>query len=231
VGGENVFFLFNNRPYIAIIGDMIDSKKISNRFESQKKLKDVLNDVNAIYSNDIESKLMITLGDEFQGLLKSGSNVISIIEYIQYRMYPIHFRFGIGIGKIETEINQLVPFGADGSAYHHARDMITQLKNEQKKNKTSNANIKIASDDNNEGLELLLNTILSLCTTISQRWTARQREIAFESMFTGENQREIAARLCISQSAVYKLLSKADYYTYKNAMDTVSQILKNIQVK
>lgn len=225
-----MFFSFHCRPYIAVIGDLIESKKISNRFEAQEKLKIVLEDINRMYSDDIASKLMITLGDEFQGLLNSGVNVINIIEYIQIKMHPVQIRFGIGIGKIETEINQLIPFGADGSAYHHARDMVTHLKKEEKKNKTSNANIMIASDGNNEGLELLLNTILSLCTTISQKWTDRQREVAFDCRLKGDNQREVAARLNISQSAVYKLLSKSDYYTYKKAMDTVSQILANIQV-
>lgn len=34
-----------------------------------------------------------------------------------------------------------------------------------------------------------------------------------------------------NQSAVYKLLSKADYYSYRNAIDTVSQALKDIKVE
>jgi hypothetical protein len=225
-----MFFSFNNRPYIAVIGDIIESKKIGNRSEAQQKLKAVLEDVNEMYSGDIASKMMITLGDEFQGLLYRGDNVISIIEYIQIKMHPIRIRFGVGIGKIETEINPLIPFGADGSAYHHARDKISQLKSEEKKNKTSNADIMIASDGDNEGLELLLNTILSLCTTISQRWTDRQREAAYNCILNGDNQREAAARLNISQTAVYKLLSKADYYSYKKALDMVSRILGDIRV-
>lgn len=225
-----MFFFFDSRPYIAIIGDIVDSKKISNRFEIQTKLKNVLEDINTKYSNDIESKFMITLGDEFQGLLKGGNNVINIIEYIQIKMYPIHIRFGIGIGKIETEINNLIPFGADGSAYHTARKMIEKLKAAEKKNKSSNANIMISSDGDHSDLELLLNTILSLSTAIKQRWTDRQREVAFDCLLNGDNQREAAIRLDIGQPSVHKLLSKADYYSYKKAMDVVSQALSNIKV-
>lgn len=66
---------------------------------------------------------------------------------------------------------------------------------------------------------------------LTQRWTGRQREAVYDYIINGENQRAAAARLNISQSAVHKLLAKADYYSYRNAMDTVSQALKNIKVE
>jgi hypothetical protein len=226
-----VFFFFDSTPYIAIIGDIIESKKITNRLEIQTKLNNVLEQINIQYPNEIESKFMITLGDEFQGLLRNGKNVMNIIEFIQIKMDPVHIRFGIGIGKISTEINQLMPFGADGSAYYNARNMIDILKNSAKKNKISDANIMISSDgEDNSHLEILLNTILSLCTTIKKNWTERQRLVAFDCMLNGDNQREVAARLSIGQPSVHKLLSKADYYSYKTAVNVVSDVLANIKV-
>ena len=48
---------------------------------------------------------MITLGDEFQGLLKNGSAAVFIIDKIEREMYPIKFRFGLGVGEITTDIN------------------------------------------------------------------------------------------------------------------------------
>lgn len=223
-------FSYHFKPYIAIIGDIIESKKLVDRYEWQKKLSTVLESVNTRYTSSISSRFMITLGDEFQGLLHDGSHVMEIIEFIQIEMYPLQIRFGIGIGKIETEINQLIPFGADGSAYHNARKMIDELKKTEKKNKASDTNIMISSDGDYSETETLLNTILSLCTAIKQRWTDRQREIAFDCLINGENQREAAQRLNISQPAVQKHLASADYYTYKKSMDAVSQALANIKV-
>lgn len=49
---------------------------------------------------------MITLGDEFQGLLNNPAYAIEIVKYIQRELYPVKLRFGIGIGEISTEINQ-----------------------------------------------------------------------------------------------------------------------------
>jgi hypothetical protein len=226
-----MFFLFETKPYIAVIGDIIESKKLPDRYEAQRKLKHVLEDVNAQYSEYIESRFMITLGDEFQGLLKNGEKATRIIEYIQIKMYPVEIRFGVGIGKIDTEINPLMPFGADGSAYHNARRMINTLKSSQKRNKSSDADIMIASDGNYSDLELLVNTILSLCTVIKQKWTERQREIAYDCILHGDNQNEAAARMNTIQPNIQKALSKADYYSYKNAMDVVSRVLADIRVK
>ena len=52
--------------YIAIIGDIKDSKKLNDRKKIQEKLQKVLNEVNQKYYEDISSNFMITLGDEFQ---------------------------------------------------------------------------------------------------------------------------------------------------------------------
>ena len=55
--------------YFAVIGDIIDSKKINNRYQDQKTLETCLNDLNNEYQAVLVSKFSITLGDEFQGLL------------------------------------------------------------------------------------------------------------------------------------------------------------------
>lgn len=225
-----MFFSYDFKPYIAVIGDIVESKKLNDRYEIQLKLQNVLEDINIKYSEDISSKFMITLGDEFQGLLSNGKNIMNIIAYIEIKMYPVKIRFGIGIGKIETDINPDLPFGADGSAYHNAREMVINLKNIEKKNKKSDANIMIASEGNNADLELLLNTVLSLCTTIKQKWTDRQREIVYDCIIHGDNQKEAAIRLGINQPSVQKAISNADYYSYKRAMDIVSKTLSEIKV-
>lgn len=51
--------------YFAVIGDIIDSKKINNRYQVQKTLETCLNDLNNEYQAVLVSKFSITLGDEF----------------------------------------------------------------------------------------------------------------------------------------------------------------------
>lgn len=119
--------------YIAIIGDIKDSKKIKNRSQIQKKLDTALKYVNEAYSADISAKFIITLGDEFQGLLESNKHILDIVKYIQREMYPVRLRFGIGFGEISTNIFPEAAIGAGGPAYYAAREMIEKLREQEKK--------------------------------------------------------------------------------------------------
>ena len=103
--------------YYAIIGDIKNSKEIDNRYEVQNKLKKILDDINLKYKADIKANFLITLGDEFQGLLNSPAFALEIVKYIQRELYPVKLRFGIGIGEISTAINQKAAIGADGRLF------------------------------------------------------------------------------------------------------------------
>ncbi len=73
--------------YIGIIADIIDSRELSNRLEVQESLNKTLSVINQMYDESIASKFVITLGDEFQGLLKSGNHLFDMIETIKLMMY------------------------------------------------------------------------------------------------------------------------------------------------
>ena len=135
--------------YYALIGDIKRSKKIENRCEIQEKLKKILDNVNSIYNNDISAKFLITLGDEFQGLLEITAPILEIIKYIQREIYPIKLRFGVGIGNVSTLINHEAAIGADGPAFYAAREMIEFLREQEKKLKKQAADIQISVYEKN----------------------------------------------------------------------------------
>lgn len=78
----------DKRLYIAIIADIIDSRSIKKRSIVQKQLEKLLDQINTTYQHAIASRFIITLGDEFQGVLTSGSVVMRILDKIQREMYP-----------------------------------------------------------------------------------------------------------------------------------------------
>lgn len=223
-----MFFFFDYKPLVAIIGDIKSSKQLEDRRAVQLKLKAVLDAVNNEYQSDLASKFMITLGDEFQGLLKSGTSAIFIIDKIEREMYPTKLRFGLGVGEITTDINLDMPFGADGPAYYNARKIIDELKVSEKKKMESKANVKIEVQGN-AVISELINTILSLLTTIKETWTSRQVEIINSHIKTGGTQEDTARILNISQSNVAQALSAADYYTYRKAIETIAKVLSDIR--
>lgn len=222
-----MLFSFDKKPYIAVIGDIVDSKKIENRKEVQRKLKEILEEINIEFASSIYSRFMITLGDEFQGLLASGKDLIKIVKRLEFKMYPTNIRFGVGIGDIVTDIDRDVPLGADGPAYYSARRMINEIKQNEKKRMKGQTNIMITID-NIEYLEELINSNLELCTVIKKNWTKRQREIIIDYWQHEDGQSNAAKRLGVTQSTIQRGLSLGNYYTYKHAMDVLSNILGQI---
>lgn len=229
IGGKIMFFSFKNDPYIAVIGDIKESKRIENRSEVQKKLKQVLEEINEKYINDISSKFMITLGDEFQGLLCNGSNIMDIISEIERKMYPVKIRFGIGVGTITTDVNKEMSVGADGPAYYKARNAIETLKDNENKKQTNAADIRIEVEGDNQAITIMINTILLLLTVIKESWSDRQREIIWDMLKHQDSQINVAKRFKIKQPAVQKSLSKGKYYAYKDALDTIVKALAEIR--
>ena len=211
--------------YTVIIGDMIDSKKIKDRKKVQVKFKEVLKQINEKYVADIASKFTITLGDEFQGLLKSRSNIINIIAEIEMAMAPIRFRFGIGIGDISTEINFEYSSEIDGTAYHKARAMVEALEENDNQYSSKQANIMISSQEQTGEIDDLMNSVLSVCSALKSRWTPRQMEVIQTYLASEANQYKTADKLGIGQSSVSKALSSANFYTYQAAMNTVNSFL------
>lgn len=210
------------RKFFAIIGDIKNSKEIEKRNMIQNELKNILEDVNCIYADDIASKFTITLGDEFQGLLYTGHNVVKIIETIKERLYPVEMRFGIGEGEITTAINLEIAIGADGPAYYNARSAIEYLKGNEKKNKRALSDMRIESKCRKTEKQLaLINTIFELMKAIELNWTERQREIIWAMLKYNEGQSATARRLGISQGTLNKALTAGQYYAYSNALKMI----------
>lgn len=224
-----MFFFFLNDPYVAIVGDIKKSKKIDNRSEVQNKLKQVLEEINNKYKSDVSAKFIITLGDEFQGLLGNGINTINIISEIERKMYPVRMRFGIGIGKITTDVNKEMALGADGPGYYKARNAIEYLKDNENKKQAIAADVRFEVESDNQATTIMLNTILELMTAIKESWSDRQREIIWNMLEYQDSQIEVAKRLKIQQPAVQKSFSKGKYYAYKDALDTIGKALEEIR--
>ncbi|WP_238723887.1 SatD family protein [Diplocloster agilis] len=226
--GCQMYFSFSFKPYVAIIGDLKQSRDISDRYVVQEKLNNVLGDINESYSKDLSSKFTITLGDEFQGLLNCGVNAMRITSEIQRRMYPVKIRFGIGIGSITTGINSEMAIGADGPGYYKAREAVEYLRVIEKRNGTQAADIRFEADGDNQGIVSMLNTILTLMTVIKESWSDRQREVIEDILEHQDSQTNTAKRLQIRQPTVHRILANGNYYAYREAFDTLEKALEEI---
>ena len=212
--------------YIAIIGDIKHSKNISNRYEIQEKLKKTLDNINKQYKKDIAAKFLITLGDEFQGLLSAAEPLVDIVGYIQNEMFPVRIIIVVGIGEITTEINRNAAIGADGPAFYAARRAITGIHDTEKKLKKQAPDVQIEFEDSSD-LDLeQINTILSLLKVVENGWSESQRKTIWDMIENGGSQEDCAKRMNTTQSTVARRLSSGNYMVYNNSRKLLREVTK-----
>ena len=213
--------------HCAIIGDIIESKKITDRAEVQRTLNKSLSDINKKYGQSISSCFLITLGDEFQGLLNNVDSLMEIIDDIKDSLYPVRIRFGVGIGQLQTEVTDLA-IGADGPAYHKAREAMDQLKQSEAKNEQPTRNIMLNIDDKYGHYIRLTNASLSICAVMESSWTKKQREIISLARTGIISQKQLAAELNISESAVNRRLKSTNFFNYQYLKQSIQMAISDI---
>lgn len=210
--------------YCAIIGDLINSKKLptEDRAAIQEKLKTLLNGVNEKFSSFLVSPFLMTLGDEFQGVLTAAKPSLEIIDFLGQNLleFPIHIRYGIGIGELSTNINREQALGDDGPAYHHARQGIEQLKKEG----WTGFPVSIQTGNNDCAL---LRCYCRLLNEIAEAWSTPQRDCIL-NMEVAEEQLLVAHRLGIAPSSVSRSLRRGHYAAYHESKKTLGEYLLNV---
>lgn len=222
------------RKYFALIGDIVGSRKLPNRAEVQERFRSTLVDINSNEKDSVAAGFIITLGDEFQGLLYADGSLSPIYAALKIKnaLYPVKLRISIGIGRISTEINPEMALGADGEAFYRARDGMNRIRADEHAQRITRENdgaIRVVSDDND--FDEYVNTLLLLTGTIRKHWSERQGEIArrcldlliTEDMF---KQRKIADEFGITQGTLSKSLNSSDTLAYLKGVHTAKIMLE-----
>ncbi|MFS9108977.1 SatD family protein [Streptococcus australis] len=200
--------------YLALIADVIDSKMVQERFDLQKQLEKTLQTMNELFGEFLASSFTLTLGDEFQALLKADAPVFQIIDTLRSELTPTQLRFGIGLGEIVTDIDPLQSIGADGPAYWNARVAINLV---HQKNDYGNTQIYFLSGK--EKQDFFVNALIASGEAIRSGWRGSQEEILLDLLkrcVYSENfsQQDLAQSLEINPSALSKRLKSSSIRVY-----------------
>lgn len=164
---------------------------------SKRKGKALMNDfkiavawVNKRDKSHIASPLTITLGDEFQGVVKNTHSALQIVfdleQYLMRQENPFKLRYVIHEGKIETKLNRKNAYEMLGPGLTHAREELVALK-------SSRNRFKISLKDEAVSTKLMLGMIIY--QGIVDRWTTAQQKVV--SVFWEElsDYRKVAKKL------------------------------------
>lgn len=178
-------------PVVAVIADMIQSRRLPahRRAAVQVALHAFLAGVNRRYRASVLAGFLVTLGDEFQGLLGDPGVLPDIVQDAREQLPDVRFRIAVGYGRLTTPL-QKKALGTDGPAWHQARALLQTWRSKKRDG------VGFAGFGDDDGV---LNGLAALITFHWNSLEASQREI-ITTLRHHEGLRKDAARtLGISQ--------------------------------
>ena len=113
--------------YAAVIFDIIESRRYSDRYEVQNILMESISYLNTLYAYAIKKEVVSSAGDEFQGLFLDLQTAFLYVRKLQLLIYPIKIRCGIGYGEIIYDVKEWSSSAIEGEAYYLCRDAIKAI--------------------------------------------------------------------------------------------------------
>lgn len=200
--------------YCVVIGDISKSRELRDRAAIQERFKAAIGEINQRFTDSIVSKFLITIGDEFQGVLNDAAKSYDVIVAMRELLYPVEFVFGVGVGTITTEIAPEA-IGMDGPAFHNARAALEEGKEE---------GYEVRYRGWGEPFEYVINAMLVLIEALKRRWTERQFKVITIYRQTG-SQAEAARRLKVSGSTISQILAAAGWDAVAVGEDALKKLL------
>jgi predicted DNA-binding protein YlxM (UPF0122 family) len=195
-------------PCIALIGDMVRSREVPRmqRPKVQEKFEELIRYLNKVYSQFVLSKFVITLGDEFQGLLLSATPIPDLMWDIEQRFCERDLRVGMGLGILHTPL-QKEAINIDGPALYNARAAIqTAAKNRLL------GGVFVGFYE----MDPVMNGIARILSFHRSKLTEHQLRIA-ELLRRGLSQSEAASELGVTRQVISKQVKSTGWESYAEA--------------
>lgn len=187
----------------------------------QAEFKSDVDEINTTFEKKILSPLTITLGDEFQGVVKDLKTCIEIIfafEEDKLLVKPSYeLRFIVQRGAIDTEINPVIAHGMLGEGLSKGRKNLENLKKTEDRY-FFDTQIKAKSD--------ALNSAFRIYQEIYQNWEKpEERELAFLFMESNDY-KYVAKKTGKTRSQMWKReksLNISSYFAIKRVIKYIAK--------
>lgn len=175
-----------------VLGDVVDSRKITDREAFERKLAETLDQINNRYERDIVSDFVGLKGiDEIGGVLGSVNSLVDIQRSICLGVHPREIRLVVVRGEIKrVDVEDMREM--DGTGFIKADDEL---------HKIEQSDMTFSLSGLNPGVDELATASINMLDLVRNDWTERRVEI-FDEFLRAETQKAVAEKLGITQQAV-----------------------------
>lgn len=207
--------------YYILMGDVVRSSD----YESEKlgkTLKELVHSANKDLRKKTLSPYTVTLGDEFQGVIKSLESGIETLFYFEEERlakeldfklhYVLHF------GKIDTEINRETSYGMLGEGLTEARKKLTAKKRDRRR-----FNFSLEQKDQSEQL----NRLFEVLEGIIEKWKLDDFALILD-MIQNDNDQEVGEKHGKDRSQIYKRRKTLMIHEYNLLKESIRTTIKTV---
>ncbi len=179
--------------------DLVASTSVPDRAQLQLRIEQVLQRANAEEAAGLVVPLSVTLGDEWQGLLRSAEAAFRLEFQLRRWLHPLRMRSGIGLGAVATAIRERTA-QMDGPCFHRSRAALLAAKKRH--------GPATVLDSGRPELDAWVNAGERLLLGVMDRWTGRQFECVMAWLDHG-SEPAAARALGIAQPTLHKSVAAA----------------------
>jgi hypothetical protein len=211
------------RPVFTLIGDVVASRRASDRRLLQSRLDAVLDEVNVLLKPLVP--LEPTIGDEFQGSFDRVATAVRASLLIRLALLDsarVDSRYGLGIGPVEV-LGRKHRVSQDGPGWWSAREAIILAKEISEMQHTSFVRAYLCAHSSRwTGEAAALNAFLFCRDAIVDRMK-RIGQNRLYGLMLGLSQSEIATREGTTQGAISQSLARSDAFAIVAAQDQLEE--------
>lgn len=199
--------------YVAVIGDMVESRDLSDRASVQDRFLEAVAAFNQREGGLLSAPLRITGGDEMKTILEDPVVVVDLLTRVSEDLYPIPLAWGVGRGPLGTRWSDDV--GAmDGPCFHRARRAVEEA---SANGVWARAHGFSPLDDD------LMSGLLRLMGALRSSWTETQ--VGYIRSVREKSQRETARELGVTEGAVSQSLRSARFHDVAEGEAVLRELL------
>ena len=201
-----------------LMADVIDSRKYKGKIVANALAK-IAGHINTNFKKEIVSPVTVTLGDEFQAVIKSPKAIVNIVlaieEFIIENGFAFKLRYAANTGKIETAINNNIAYGMLGQGLTDTRAI---LNNAKKEDERFFIFAKKQAD--------FLNKLFIVFTSFVDSW--KQKDFKTIALFLQENDyKKVAQANNYTASAMWKKRKSLNIKEYNTAKNLILEYVSN----